>query len=168
MQEYPQYPQGPSMGQAPTQSPMQQSGGAQGRRLPGALDPRSYDPRRVVDQQQMREQMARLARAQAVAKAKAQATSTIFLATVVSLATSAFGVVAALAWNQAIHDLLTDMLTSNSLLGKAHLSPHATELVYAIVITVIAVTVILTLNRVASRIAKQSAIDAAEADAGSV
>jgi hypothetical protein len=42
------------------------------------------------------------------------------------------------------------------------------ELVYAVVITVIAVIVILTLNRVASRIAKQSAIDAAEADAGSI
>ena len=159
-----EYPQGPAVGQAPGQ----QSGGPGGRRLPGALDPRSYDPRRVVDQQQMREQMARLARAQAVARAKAQATSTIFLATVVSLATSALGVVAALAWNQAIYDLLTDALKNNALLKKLGLSQHAMELVYAIVITVIAVTVILTLNRVASRIAKQSAIDAAEADAGSI
>lgn len=116
----------------------------------------------------MREQMARLARAQAVARAKAQATSTIFLATVVSLATSAFGVVAALAWNQAIEDLLKDMLNSNPLLSQAHLTPHQMELVYATVITLIAVAVILTLNRVASRIAKQSAIDAAEADAGSL
>jgi Family of unknown function (DUF5654) len=159
-----EYPQGPAMSQAPVQQP----GAPAGRRMPGALDPRSYDPRRVVDQQQMRDQMARLAKAQAVAKAKAQATSTIFLATVVSLATSAFGVVAALAWNQAIHDLLTDLLSNKALLGRLGLSAHAMELVYAIVITVIAVVVILTLNRVASRIAKQSAIDAAEADAGSL
>jgi hypothetical protein len=159
-----EYPQGPAVGQAPGQQP----GGPGGRRLPGALDPRSYDPRRVVDQQQMREQMARLARAQAVAKAKAQATSTIFLATVVSLATSAFGVVAALAWNQAIHDAIMAVLSNKSLLGRLGLGTVTMEVVYAIVITVIAVTVILTLNRVASRIAKQSAIDAAEADAGSI
>jgi hypothetical protein len=130
------------------------------------LDPRSYDPRRVVDQQHMREQMAKLAQAQAVAKAKAQATSTIFLATVVSLATSAFGVVAALAWNQAIHDLLHDALNTNPLLKP--LSAAQGELVYAVIVTIIAVGVILTLNRVASRIAKQSAIDAIEADAGSI
>jgi hypothetical protein len=136
-----------------------------GRRLPGALDPRNYDPRKVVDQQQVQLQMQKLVRAQAVARAKAQATSTVFLATVVSLATSAFGVVAALAWNQAIEDNLKDVTTSSFF---ARLSQGQRELVYAVIVTLIAVTVILTLNRVASRIAKQSAIDVAEAETGSV
>jgi ABC-type uncharacterized transport system fused permease/ATPase subunit len=152
------YPQGPAVGQQP-------AGQQQGRRLQGALDPRSYDPRKVVDQQHLREQAQRLARAQAVARARAQATSTVFLATVVSLATSAFGVVAALAWNQAIQDSLADLQRSSLI---AHLTKAQRELVYALIVTFIAVVIILTLNRIASRIARKSAIDAAEADAGNV
>jgi Family of unknown function (DUF5654) len=142
-------PQGPAAGQQP------------GRRLVGAVDPRNYDPRRVMDQQHVQ----RLVRAQAVARARAQATSTVFLATVVSLATSAFGVVAALAWNQAIQDNLRNV-TSSSLFAK--LSQAQRELVYAVIVTLIAVVVILLLNRVAARIVKKSAVDAAEADAGNV
>ena len=154
-----EYPQGPAVGQ--------QAVGQQGRRFQAALDPRSYDPRKVVDQQHMQEQMRKLARAQAVARAKAQATSTVFLATVVSLATSAFGVVAALAWNDAIKAVLTDTLITGNPLVK-RLGPTATQVLYAVLVTVIAVIVILTLNRVATRIARNSAIDAAEADSGSL
>jgi hypothetical protein len=155
MQEYPQQAQ--VGGQPQANQP--------GRRLPGALDPRNYDPRRAVDPAQMQQQMQKLARAQAVARAKAQATSTVFLATVVSLATSAFGVVAALAWNQAIQDNLA-AVTSSSFFHR--FSPAQRELIYAVLVTFIAVIVILALSRVAARLAKKSAFDVAEAEQGSV
>lgn len=159
------YPQGPGAGAPPAgQSRGRFQGIQQGiqQGFQGALDPRHYDPRRAID----RQQIERLARAQAIARANAQATSTVFLATVVSLATSAFGVVAALAWNQAISENIQDLVRVNSVFKG--LSPHILDLVYAIIITLIAVIVIITLNRIASRIAKKSAIDAAEADAGSI
>lgn len=159
------YPQGPGAGAPPAgQSRGRFQGIQQGiqQGFQGALDPRHYDPRRAID----RQQIERLARAQAIARAKAQATSTVFLATVVSLATSAFGVVAALAWNQAISENIQDLVRVNSVFKG--LSPHILDLVYAIIITLLAVIVIITLNRIASRIAKKSAIDAAEADAGSI
>lgn len=148
------YPQGQSAG-AP------QAGQPRGR-FQGALDPRNYDPRRAID----RQQIERLARAQAIARAKAQASSTVFLATVVSLATSAFGVVAALAWNQAIQDNLQALLRLDGLFRGW--SQAQLELIYALLVTVIAVVVIVGLNRVAGRIAKKSAIDVAEAEQGSV
>jgi hypothetical protein len=111
----------------------------------------------------MRAQAQKLARAQAIARAQAAAASSVFLATVVSLATSAFGVVAALAWNQAIQDNLS-LITKTYLKG---LTPQQTELVYAVFVTILAVIAIVALNRVASRIAKKSAIDVAEAEQGS-
>ena len=145
------YPQGP----APQQ---------QGRRIPAGLDPRNYDPRRAMDPAAVQAQMARLARTQAIARAQASAASAVFLATIVSLATSAFGVVAALAWNQAIQDNLS-LITTKYL---KDLSKEQTELVYAMLVTVLAVIAIVALNRVAARIAKKSAIDVAEAESGSV
>lgn len=148
------YPQRPGAGAPPAGQP-------RGRFL-AALDPRNYDPRRAID----RQQIERLARAQAIARAKAQATSTVFLATVVSLATSAFGVAAALAWNDAIKDNIQALVQVGGLFRG--LTPAQLELVYAIVITLIAVVVIIALNRVAARIAKRSAIDVAEAESGSV
>ncbi|HEV2239115.1 MAG TPA: DUF5654 family protein [Ktedonobacterales bacterium] len=136
----------------------------QGRRIPAGLDPRNYDPRRAMDPAAMQAQVARLNRAQAVARAQASAASAVFLATIVSLATSAFGVVAALAWNQAILDNLT-LLTNTYLHG---MSKQTSELVYAVIVTILAVIAIVTLNRVAGRIAKRSAIDVAEAEQGSI
>jgi hypothetical protein len=136
--------------------------------MPGALDPRSYDPRKVMDQQHVRDQVQRLQRAQAIARAQAQATSTVFLATIVSLATSAFGVVAALAWNDAIQAAINDLVKTNAFFTWAHGNQTLTKVLYAVIATVLAVFVILTLNRVAARIAKKSAIDAAQADAGNV
>ena len=145
------YPQGPG--------PQQQ-----GRRIPAGLDPRNYDPRRAMDPAAVQAQMAKLARTQAIARAQASAASAVFLATIVSLATSAFGVVAALAWNQAIQDNLS-LITKNYL---KNLTSQQTELVYAVIVTILAVIAIVALNRVAARIAKKSAIDVAEAEQGSV
>jgi cytochrome c oxidase subunit IV len=146
-----EYPQGPA-----SQQP--------GRRIPAGLDPRSYDPRKAIDPAAMRAQAQKISRAQAVARAQASAASAVFLATIVSLATSAFGVVAALAWNQAIQDNLS-LITKNYVHG---LSKEQTELVYAIIVTVLAVIAIVVLNRVAARIAKKSALDVAEAEQGSI
>lgn len=67
----------------------------------------------------------------------------VYLTTMISLATAAFGVVAALAWNEFITELV-----------KAYLPAQAGLLglfTYAIVITVIAVVVIGWLGRLAVR-----------------
>lgn len=65
------------------------------------------------------------------------------LRTIIELATAAFGLVAALAWNAAIQALFEAVL------------PQAGDLVakfaYAIVVTIIAVVVIMRLGRLAER-----------------
>lgn len=73
-----------------------------------------------------------------------------FLSTMISLATAAFGVVAALAWNAFITELVKALLPGQD--GLTGL------LIYAIVITVIAVLVIMWLGRVAERSGGKSAI----------
>ena len=72
-----------------------------------------------------------------------QGSRAVFLATMISLASAAFGVVAALAWNAFITELVKQMLPGQS--GLAGL------FVYAVVITVIAVLVITWLGRAAER-----------------
>ena len=67
----------------------------------------------------------------------------VYLATMISLATAAFGVVAALAWNEFITELVKAYLPAGSgLIGL---------FVYAVVITVMAVMVITWLGRLAQR-----------------
>ena len=68
------------------------------------------------------------------------------VATMISLATAAFGVVAALAWNSAI----TEVFSSWSKGGKI-----SALFTYAIVVTLIGVVVIVILGRVAARINAQ-------------
>lgn len=66
-----------------------------------------------------------------------------FIATMISLATAAFGVVAALAWNEFITALVRQVMgEQGGLLGL---------FVYALVVTVIAVLVIMWLGRLAER-----------------
>ncbi len=67
----------------------------------------------------------------------------VYLATMISLATAAFGVVAALAWNEFITELVKTYLPAGS--GLVGL------FVYAVVITVMAVMVITWLGRLAQR-----------------
>ena len=67
-----------------------------------------------------------------------------YLATMIALATAAFGVVAALAWNTAITELF-----------KAYLPQGGgiiADFIYAIVVTIIAVIVIVNLGRMAERV----------------
>ncbi len=73
-----------------------------------------------------------------------------FLATMISLATAAFGVVAALAWNAFITEFVKSALPAQSgLMGL---------LVYAVVVTVIAVVVIVWLGKLAERSGGKSAV----------
>jgi Family of unknown function (DUF5654) len=68
-----------------------------------------------------------------------------FLATVIALLTTAFGVVVALAWNTALTEGLRQ--TGLSPAGKV-----LSFFIYAIVVTLLAVAVIIVLGRLASRI----------------
>jgi hypothetical protein len=127
------------------------------RRGLAGIDPRNFDPRRALDPAAME----RVARAQAVARAEAQAATTVVIATVVSLVTSAFGFVAALAWNTAIQALLNDLIVSR--FGQTANSTGVLVL-YAVVATLIAIIVVVLPNRFASRLAKRSAINATLAE----
>jgi hypothetical protein len=68
-----------------------------------------------------------------------------FVATMISLATAAFGVVAALAWNAAITGAVDQWVHTDS-------SKIGALFVYAVIVTTIGVTVIVILGRLATRI----------------
>lgn len=74
----------------------------------------------------------------------------VYLATMISLATAAFGVVAALAWNAFITELVKQVLgVEGGLMGL---------LIYAVVVTVLAVTVITWLGKLAERSGSKPAV----------
>ncbi len=66
-----------------------------------------------------------------------------YLGTMIALATAAFGLIAALAWNKFITDLIALFL-------KAGAGVWA-ELLYAVVITIVALIVIQNLGKLAER-----------------
>lgn len=66
-----------------------------------------------------------------------------YLSTMIALATAAFGLIAALAWNTFITSLIGHFLKP----GKGLLA----ELLYAVVITLLAVIVIQNLGKLAER-----------------
>ncbi len=66
-----------------------------------------------------------------------------YLTTMIALATAAFGLIAALAWNTAITDLIKVFLPA----GKG-LAP---EFIYAIVVTILAIVVINGLGKYADK-----------------
>lgn len=123
---------------------------AQGRRLMGGIDPRkALDPATVE----------RMIHAQLAARAQAQAATTMVLATIVSLITAAFSFVAALAWNSAIQEILHEAIPVNSKLFGIKLTQGAVQAIYAIIVTIIAVVVVVFLNRLGKRMANKSAFD---------
>ncbi len=73
----------------------------------------------------------------------------VYLQTMISLASAAFGVVAALAWNSAITALVRQIFGSGAQVISLFL--------YAIIITVIAVIVMVNLGKVAERTAETKA-----------
>jgi hypothetical protein len=108
----------------------------------------AFNPVRALDRDAM-------LHAQAMARAQAQAAATVTIATIVSLVTSAFAFVAAFAWNNVIQQLFSENAFS-SIFGHK-LDKALQELIYAMFVTLIAVVVIVTLNRIARRMAAKSA-----------
>lgn len=75
----------------------------------------------------------------------------VFLQTLITLASAAFGFVAALAWNAAIQATIEEIVgTENSLAGLY---------TYAILATVIAVVVLVVLGRAAARVGGEAVIE---------
>lgn len=70
--------------------------------------------------------------------------------TMISLASASLGLVAALAWNEAIKALLAELHLGDNLAGL---------FTYAIVATLIAVIVLIWLGKIASRIGGQAAFE---------
>ncbi|HLW38511.1 MAG TPA: DUF5654 family protein [Candidatus Eremiobacteraceae bacterium] len=66
-----------------------------------------------------------------------------YLATMIALFSAAFGVIAALAWNVAITDLIHQWLPA----GKGIIP----EFIYAVIITIIAVIVMVQMGKAAER-----------------
>src|SRR5437667_2740504 len=66
-----------------------------------------------------------------------------FLATMIALVTTAFGVVVALAWNTALSKALAQLSRTYQITGL---------FVYAVIVTVVAVLTVITLGRLAARI----------------
>jgi Flp pilus assembly pilin Flp len=66
-----------------------------------------------------------------------------YLGTMISLATVAFGLLAAGAWNKAITDLFAIFLKPGS--------GVAAEILYALIVTIIAIVVIQNLGKLAER-----------------
>jgi len=66
-----------------------------------------------------------------------------YLGTMIALATAAFGLVAALAWNKFITDLIAIFLKPGSGVWA--------ELAYAILVTILAIVVIQALGKIAER-----------------
>ena len=81
------------------------------------------------------------------AKEKARMT----IQTMITLASAALGLVAALAWNEAIKALIKEILGEGE--GLAAL------FIYAILATVIAIVVLLVLSSAAARIGGEAAIE---------
>jgi hypothetical protein len=70
--------------------------------------------------------------------------------TMISLASASLGLVAALAWNEAIKGLLAKLNLGDSLTGL---------FTYAIIATLIAVVVLIWLGKIASRIGGEAAFE---------
>jgi uncharacterized protein DUF5654 len=118
--------------------------------------PQGFDPRKAIDPAAME----RMMRAQAVARAQAQAATTVVIGTIVTLVSSAFGFVAALAWNDAINVTLNNFLQTQFGVDPTKQS-STVSLLRAVIFTVIAIVAIVILQRVAGRWAKKAAITAA-------
>lgn len=68
------------------------------------------------------------------------------LGQMVTLSTSGFGLVAALAWNEAIQDFVQQFITPR-IPGSGLIS----KLIYALLITILAVTITYQLSRLSAR-----------------
>jgi len=67
------------------------------------------------------------------------------------LATTGFGLVAALAWNELIRTFINDVIKSKISLGSGLISLA----IYALIVTALAVIITLQLSRIAERLTKE-------------
>lgn len=74
----------------------------------------------------------------------------LFVQTMITLASASLGLVAALAWNEAIRATISRIASGDSLVGLY---------LYAILATVIAVAVLIGLARIASMVGGDTLID---------
>lgn len=74
----------------------------------------------------------------------------VFIQTMITLASAALGLVAALAWNEAIKATLKQLLGEDDNLAALY--------TYAILATVVALVVLILLARAASRVGGEAAI----------
>ena len=79
-----------------------------------------------------------------------KATTKMILQSMIALSSAALGLVAALAWNDAIKETITRLLGNGDSLSSKY--------IYAILATVIAVTVVLVLARIAAKVGGEAAI----------
>lgn len=77
-------------------------------------------------------------------------TTKIVLQSMIALASAALGLVAALAWNDAIKETISRLMGANDSL--------ASKYTYAVLVTLLAVAVVLTLARMAARVGGEAAI----------
>ena len=110
--------------------------------------PQNMDPRKVLDAAGLE----RVLKAQAAARAQAAAATTVVIGTIVTLVTSAFGFVAALAWNSAITKVIGNLQVNWKM------DPTLLAVLQALAVTLIAVIAVVIIQRVAGRWAKKSAI----------
>ena len=79
----------------------------------------------------------------------AKETTRMVLQSMIALASAAFGLVAALAWNDAIKETLKGWIGDESLAGKY---------TYAILATVVGVIVVLVLAKLSAKVGGEAAI----------
>lgn len=107
------------------------------------MDERPQDPERPTQDPEGRREGERR-QDQLLEKARAaNRFSREFMATIIALVTTAFGVVVALAWNTALSKALEKLSHGAQVIGL---------FIYAIVVTVLAVVIIIVLARLAGRI----------------
>ena len=78
-------------------------------------------------------------------------TTKMVLQSMIALSSAALGLVAALAWNDAIKETISRYLGGNDSLSAKY--------AYAIIATVIAVIIILTLSRMAAKVGGEAVIN---------
>ena len=78
-------------------------------------------------------------------------TTRIALQSMISLASAALGLVAALAWNDAIRETINHFMGADDSLSSKY--------VYAVLATGLAVVVVLVLARIAARVGGEAAIN---------
>jgi hypothetical protein len=81
----------------------------------------------------------------------AKETTKIILQSMIALSSAALGLVAALAWNDAIKETIRQLLGNNDSLSSKY--------IYAIIATSIAVIVVLLLARIAAKVGGEAVIN---------